>query len=350
MRVNLLVLILVMLVLLCGCKEQAVPAWNQEPASNSRTVVITCAGDCTLGTDAAFGGITLPVELQQQNGDAGYFLRNVQPFFASDDLTIVNLEGTLTERGVRQEKTYAFRGSPNYVRILTEGSVEVVTLANNHTYDYGAISLMDTKQSLEDADIHWVEGLHTKVIPVSDVKVGLIGLNGLSSRAATQLPVAMEQVQADGAELIVVQIHWGIEGENYPTSAQVSLAHAAIDLGADLVIGHHPHVLQGLEQYKGRMIAYSLGNFCFGGNQNPTDKDTMIYRQTFTLTDGEVLDWENYQVIPCSISSVPERNNYQPTPAQGEEAKRISDKIQNFSEALGEIRVKFLSDIGQIAL
>ncbi|MGN1162085.1 MAG: CapA family protein, partial [Candidatus Fimenecus sp.] len=110
--------------------------------------------------------------------------------------------------------------------------------------------------------------------------------------------------------------------------------------GADLVIGHHPHVLQGVESYKGKMIAYSLGNFCFGGNQNPRDKDTMIFRQTFTVTGSGVASDENYEIIPCSISSTSGRNNYQPTPAEGSEKQRIIDKIQKFSEGLGGTEMK----------
>ncbi|MDO5587119.1 MAG: CapA family protein, partial [Clostridia bacterium] len=106
-------------------------------------------------------------------------------------------------------------------------------------------------------------------------------------------------------------------------------------------IGHHPHVLQGMECYKGRMIAYSMGNFCFGGNQNPRDKDTMIYRQTFTVKDGKVTDYNDYGVVPCSLSSTSSRNNYQPTPAEGSEKQRIADKIQKFSDKLGNINVKF---------
>lgn len=318
----------------CVAEEEALPAWNE---TDSKTIVITCAGDCTLGTDDAFGGITLPVELEQQGGDMGYFFRNVLPFFAADDLTVVNLEGTLTARGTRQDKTYAFRGDPSYVGILTEGSVEAVTLGNNHSLDYGEVSMEDTKANLDAAGIHWVEGLHTKVLDVSGVKVGLIGLNGLSSAASNQLPKAIEQVKEESAQIIMVQIHWGIEGEHQFNQMQQTLAHRAIDLGADLVIGHHPHVLQGLEEYQGRMIVYSLGNFCFGGNQNPKDKDTMLYRQTFTLKDGAINNWTDYQVIPCSISSVPERNNYQPTPVSGAEKKRIAKKIQESSKT--EVKV-----------
>lgn len=332
------------LALLClalsGCKaeETAIPVATE---SNSRTIVITCAGDCTLGTDVAFGGITLPVELRNQDGDMGYFFRNVQPYFSTDDLTVVNLEGTLTDRGVRQDKTFAFRGDPSYVEILKQGSVEAVTLANNHSLDYGEVSMTDTKSHLDAVGIHWVEGLHTKVLDVSGIRIGLIGLNGLSSAAANQLPQAITQVEQESAQIIMIQIHWGIEGKYQPSQTQRDLAYRAIDLGADLVIGHHPHVVQGLEEYKGKMIAYSLGNFCFGGNQNPRDKDSMMYRQTFTVKDGEVVDWTNYQVIPCSISSVTGRNNYQPTPAVGGEKKRISEKIQKIST----VKVKFLGEI-----
>ncbi len=337
-------LLLSAVLLLCSCAVESVNTSGEiaeNPKPQEKTITITCAGDCTLGTDAAFGGITLPVEVQNQGGDLSYFLKNVQPYFASDDLTIVNFEGTLTDRGTRQDKTFAFRGSPEYTGILTQGSVEAVTLANNHTSDYGQVSLEDTRKYLDAAGIVWFENLNTRVIDVEGVKVGLVGLYTLNGSAEGNLPKAMEQVKNDGAEVIVVQIHWGIEGDNYPQDSQISLAHNAVDLGADIVIGHHPHVLQGIERYKGRIIAYSLGNFCFGGNQNPRDKDTMIIRQKFTVKDGEVTDYNDYEVIPCSISSVSSRNNYQPTPAHGTEKERIANKIQNFSDALGDTDVRF---------
>lgn len=338
-----IILALLVALMLGGCGAGETPASGEKigrTASVQKSVTITCAGDCTLGTDAVFGGVTLPVEAQNQGNDYGYFLRKVKPYFENDDLTIVNLEGTLTERGSREDKTFAFRGKPEYTKILTEGSVESVTLANNHSRDYGDVSFEDTKKYLDDAGIVWFENLNTRVVEENGIKIGLVGLYALNGTAEGNLPKAMEQVKADGAEIIIVQIHWGIEGENYPTAEQISLAHAAIDSGADLVIGHHPHVLQGLERYKGKMIAYSLGNFCFGGNQNPRDKDTMIFRQTFTIKDGNV-DSSDYMVIPCSISSVSGRNNYQPTPAEGSEKERIAQKIQKFSNELGGLKVRF---------
>ena len=343
--------IAVCVISLCGCGAVAptsVEPVSEEPPRDKiveRTITISCAGDCTLGTDSSFGGRTLPVEAQAQDGDFSWFSKNVKPIFENDDLTIVNLEGTLTTRGVRQDKTFAFRGDPSYVNILTEGSVEAVTLANNHSMDYGETSLLDTKECLDNAGIVWFENLNTAVMEINGIKVGLIGLYALNGSAEGNLPKTIEDVKAKGAELIIVQVHWGVEGSTVPNSSQRSLAYSAIDLGADLVIGHHPHVMQGIEEYNGKMIVYSLGNFCFGGNQNPRDKDTMIYQQTFTFKNEELISDGNWQVYPARISSVNDRNNYQPTPMTGEEGARIREKIQQMTEEIGGPSIKF-AEIG----
>ena len=131
----------------------------------------------------------------------------------------------------------------------------------------------------------------------------------------------------------MVIFHWGNETETVPDSNQTTLGRMAIDLGADLVCGHHPHVLQGIETYKGKNIVYSLGNFCFGGNSSPSDMDTMIYQQTFTIDADGVKNDNVTNIIPCSISSAAYDgyNNYQPTPAEGDEATRILEKINERS-------------------
>ena len=107
---------------------------------------------------------------------------------------------------------------------------------------------------------------------------------------------------------------------------QENIARYAIDNGADLVLGHHPHVLQGIENYKGKYIVYSLGNFVFGGNKNPSDKDTMIFRETFTFQEGKLMDTK-YEIIPCSLSSRTDLNDYQPTLLEGEEKTRVLKKV-----------------------
>ncbi len=341
----------IMLILPTGCgngndAEQA--SVEAEPTAVSeeneiKKVTISCAGDVTLGTDESFGGYTMPEVLADKNNDYSYLFSNVKEIFEDDDLTIVNFEGTLTDRGVRQDKTFAFKADPEYVQALSAGSIEAVTLANNHSSDYGEESAEDTKKYLEDAGIIWFENENTAVTEVNGVKVGLVGIYELNGSAAETLPIAMQDVKDKGAELIIVEAHWGVEGENTPTQSQIDLAHEAVDLGADLVIGHHPHVLQGVEKYNKKYIVYSMGNFCFGGNQNPSDKDTMIFRQTFSVRGGMVGTDDDYEIIPCSISSTSSYNDYCPTPLEGDAAARVAEKIQSFSDRIGDgnLELKF---------
>lgn len=219
---------------------------------------------------------------------------------------------------------------------MKQGSIEAVNLANNHSKDYGLESFEDTKKYLNEAGIINFGYEETAVIDVKGVKVGLIGTYELATgiECKEQLIENINKVKEEGAVLIIVNFHWGIEREYYPNAVQKELAHAAIDNGADLVVGHHPHVLQGIETYNGKKIVYSLGNFCFGGNKNPSDKDTMIFQQTFTIKGDEVLEDENVNIIPCSLSSVSSLNDYQPTILEGSEAQRVLDKINECSEGL----------------
>ena len=299
-------------------------------------ITISAAGDCTFATDVNYAhGKTFVAEYNAVQ-DASYFLRNVQSAFANDDLTIVNFEGTLTNLTTRQDKEFAFRGDPEYVNILTAGSVEAVNLANNHSRDYGMQSLADTRIYLTEAGVTHFGYEETAIYECKGVKIGLIGIYVLPDGLGrmTQLQEHIQKVKSEGAIITIVNFHWGIEREYYPNNIQVQLAHAAIDNGADLVIGEHPHVLQGIENYKGKKIVYSLGNFCFGGNKNPTDKDSMIFQQTFTIRDGAVLGHDDFKILPCSISSVKERNNYQPTILESPEAERVMNKIREISANL----------------
>jgi len=291
-------------------------------------ITVTTVGDCTFGVDTNYGGATsFESEMKNINYDYPHFLKLVKPFFENDDLTIVNFEGTLSERGARQDKQYAFRGNPEYVRILTSSSVEAVNLANNHTYDYGESAFFDTKTIMTENGILWFEGSNYAITEIKGIKVGLIGSNALTYAGKTQFPKVIQKAREQGAQLVIASFHWGEEGATVPNETQIQLAHTAIDNGADLVIGHHPHVLQGIEKYNGKYILYSLGNFCFGGHKNPADKDTIIFKQTFALKDGLLTEYDKAQVIPCSISSVDNRNNYQPKALTDGEYERVRSKI-----------------------
>ena len=302
--------------------------------SSPVSLTLSVVGDCTLGTDETFDYDT-SLNAYYENYGADYFLQNVKDIFSTDDLTIANFEGTLTDSDEREDKTFAFKAPASYASILTGGSVEAVNTANNHSHDYGDQSFDDTLAALDDAGIVHFGYDETAVMDVKGIKVGLVGIYELYDHLEReqQLKDNIAKVKADGAQLIVVIFHWGNETETVPDSNQTTLGRIAIDEGADLVCGHHPHVLQGIETYKGRNIVYSLGNFCFGGNSSPSDMDTMIYQQTFTIDANGVKKDNVTNIIPCSISSAAYDgyNNYQPTPAEGDEATRILGKINERS-------------------
>ena len=302
--------------------------------SSPVSLTLSVVGDCTLGTDETFDYDT-SLNAYYENYGADYFLQNVKDIFSADDLTIANFEGTLTDSDEREDKTFAFKAPASYASILTGGSVEAVNTANNHSHDYGEQSFNDTLVALDDAGIVHFGYDETAVMDVKGIKVGLVGIYELYDHLEReqQLKDNIAKVKADGAQLIVAIFHWGNETETVPDSNQTTLGRIAIDEGADLVCGHHPHVLQGIETYKGRNIVYSLGNFCFGGNSSPSDMDTMIYQQTFTIDADGVKKDNVTNIIPCSISSAAYDgyNNYQPTPAEGDEATRILGKINERS-------------------
>ncbi len=305
--------------------------------SDEQTVTISAIGDCTLGTDESFNTTTDFNAFDTVNGHS-YFFANVRDILENDDATFANFEGTLTTADTREAKEYAFKGDPSYTEILQDGSIDVVTLANNHSSDYGAQSLTDTKGYLTEAGIDYCTGDEIAIKDVNGIKTAFIGIYVLDEgiAKAEQVQSTIAQAKADGAQLVIVGFHWGTEKAEQPDETQISLAHTAVDSGADLVVGHHPHVLQGIEKYNGKYIAYSLGNFCFGGNSAPSDMDTIIFRQTFSVTkDGTVGEGE-VEIIPCSISSVSGYNNYQPTPAQGTEAERIINRLNEYSSAFGQ--------------
>ena len=316
-----------------GDADKASDTGGGEKADEPVTITVSAAGDCTLGTDEFFDwSDSLPAKYEEV-GDPAYFFRNVQPIFAQDDLTIVNFEGTLTESEEREDKQFAFKAAPAYAEILTAGSVEAANMANNHSKDYGEQSYTDTIKALEDRGITTFGYDRLAVMDIKGVKVGLLGTYVLREGLGIKdsMIANLESLKEQGAQIIIASFHWGSEKAYEPDSTQIELAHAAIDNGADLVLGHHPHVLEGIEEYQGKNIVYSLGNFCFGGNAYPYDMNTMIFQQTFTIKDGELQQDNVKNIIPCRISSEDGYNNYQPTPAEGEQKDDILQKIEEYS-------------------
>lgn len=305
------------------------------PTPQPVSITLSFAGDCTFGKDESFDYSGSFNETYDREG-ADYFLKNVRDIFSGDDLTVVNFEGTLTDSTDRADKSWAFKGPREYVNILTGSSVEAANIANNHTADYGEQGLSDTKDALTQAGIRYFGYEDTTIIDVKGIKVGFTGQFTVyeDERHFTELQENIKALKDAGAQVIIANFHWGLELHNVPDTDQVELAHTAIDAGAHLVIGHHPHVLQGIEEYNGRYILYSLGNFCFGGNGNPPDYDCIIFQQTFTVAGDTVETINGGSIIPCLISSSTAYNDYCPTPAEGSTQERIMEKLESFSSEL----------------
>lgn len=301
------------------------------------TLTITAAGDVTLGNHAGQGYEGTFREMYDKKDNA-YFLQNVKDIFETDDMTIVNFEGVLTFCDDLVEKEFNMKGDPEYIGILTEASVEAVSFGNNHRLDYGQQGSDDTVAAFEEAGIVYAYDNITGIYETQGIRIGFVSVNEVYDGNAVEayledgIRYLREEEQVN---LVIACCHWGEERENYPEDYQKELGHKCIDWGADLVLGAHAHVLQGVEVYKERFIVYGLANFCFGGNRNPKDKDTMIFQQTFTFVDGVKQEGQEAKVIPCSVSSVSYRNDFCPTPADRGEYTRILGRINEYSSPFG---------------
>jgi len=302
------------------------------------TITISAAGDVSLGNHQNQDYYYSFRQAYDQAEDEGYFFENVLDILGADDFTIMNLEGVLTlSENMAEGLTYNIKGDPEYVDILTAGSVEGVSMGNNHRLDYGEGGSRDTVAALEQAGIVYAYDNITGIYETKGIRIGFVSVNEAywGAKVEKTMQEGIKALQEEGADLILACCHWGTELEYYPEDYQTILGEKCIDWGADLVIGHHPHVLQGVDIYKGKYIIYSLGNFCFGANRNPSDKDTMIFQQTFTFRNGTLEEDGEVRVIPCYVSSVSARNDFKPTLAEGEEARRIIDRINEYSSGFG---------------
>ena len=326
-------------------KEEVI---KKEP--NKKEIIISIAGDFTLGTDTKFAyDSSLPAAFINNGGNYSYFMQNVSSIFSKDDYTLVNLETTLTDSNVKAHKDgevfYNFKGPREYVNILTNASIDGVTIANNHIYDYGSQGINDTINTLKENKVD-ICGEGYKILKdIQGVKFGFLGYTGweYSNELKTKIVNDISELKSQGAEVIIPYFHWGIEREYRPYDVQQNLARFAIDNGASAVIGSHPHVIQSMENYKGKFIAYSMGNFCFGGNSNPPDKRTLILQLKAKIEDDKLVDFE-YKVLPTMISSRSDKNDYVPTLATGENKTDILKTLNELSPTLnGKIKDEFFS-------
>jgi poly-gamma-glutamate capsule biosynthesis protein CapA/YwtB (metallophosphatase superfamily) len=265
----------------------------------SGQVTVSFLGDCTIGCDARWTTFDRYVE----RCGYGYFFSGVQSVLAGDDYTVANLETAIVDSGTPVEKQFRFRGKPDYLNILREGSVECVTTANNHSWDYGDSGYAETMRHLGR---YGIDCFGYDNVLYKEIKGLRFAFIGRSFRLPDSLFPFIGSIR-DSVDFIIVAMHWGQERRYRQDRKQETMGRALIDAGADLVVGHHPHVLQPVEKYRGRYIAYSIGNFVFGGNINPREKRTMILQASFSKGRAPVI-----RKIPCRISSVDTTNDFRP--------------------------------------
>ena len=312
---------------------------TDDTGGGSVLLTVTAVGDCTFGGEEGSKSNKRFSQLVEQQG-YDYFFQNVREYFEEDDLTIVNLEGPLTDTGKAKAHGYAFKADPACVQILTGSGVELCNLANNHSLDYGVNGLKRTAEVLEENGIGYCGYTQVWSTTLKGVRVTALGFTKWDN-SAEEVYNAVKEAR-ENCDLLIVNMHWGWERQYKQCEAQVNWGRLAVEAGADLVIGTHPHVYQGIEKYKGRYIVYSLGNFCFAGNANPQDKRCFIFQQTFSFNPGMGIEQANFMdaginIIPCTISSVAGSNDFMPTVMPAEQGaamlKAIADSSSHFSMA-----------------
>ena len=276
--------------------------------------LLTFVGDCTLGTSPKNFGYKQAF-IQTVGEDYTYNFANVIDYFTGDDFTMLNLEGVLADEGTAANKQHTFRGPTSYVNILTQNSVEAVSLSNNHSKDFLEAGYLSTTTTLTDAGVPYVEQDKTLIFTTErGLTIGIYAVN-IDNLKEEEIVAGISALDAnEEVDLVILCAHWGNENTFKANATQKTLGHAAIDAGADIVYGTHPHTLQPIEEYNGGIIYYSLGNFAFGGNNKPKDFNTALVQQEVILNPDGTVTLGELTIVPCSVSSVTNTNNFQPTP------------------------------------
>lgn len=308
---------------------QTTEAAPTETKLEERSYTLTFVGDCTFGASPASYYAKVGF-VNTVGDDYSYPFANVIDWFENDDFTFLNMEGPLCDDGYPVNQNTSFHGPTDFVNILTENSVEGISIANNHIMDYGEKGYATTKETLKEAGVPFVEKDGTTVFTLEDGFT--IGMYASTYQDVDQqaMEEAIRALKEQNVDLIVYVAHWGTENSYEITREQDTLGHAAIDAGAHIVYGSHPHVLQRIEEYNGGVIYYSMANFSFGGNAGPKDLDTAIIQQEIIRGADGVVTLGERTVIPCRVSSVPGTNNFQPTPYEegSSEYQRVLKKLE----------------------
>lgn len=285
---------------------------TRSEATDEKNINLIFAGDTTLASHYQ--------ELVPDPSDTSYPLKNLQKIFKKADLVMVNCENPITTANKKRFKRFNFRMPPSLIPVFTDNNIKIVSLGNNHVYDFKEAGLLDTLNYLDQAGIKHVgagknlaDARKPEFFEIKGKKIAFLAYGNYSPATPVKSGVACKKKEAiledvrlakkNGADVIIVSFHWGREYAKKPNAADKKLAHAVINAGANIIIGHHPHILQPIEYYHGGIIAYSLGNFIFGGNRK--SYETAILRTVIQSNNAL-----SYKIIPLGIDN--KKNPYQP--------------------------------------
>ena len=284
-----------------------------EPTPADEYFVISMVGDCTLASSQRENVFETIID-----GDMSRPFSGTRQYFEDDYLTIANLECSLSDETLSGSSTFQFCGDADNAEMLVLGGVDFVTLGNNHTMDFGQTGLDNTKSALEEYGVAYgAPGASCIYEADGGITVGLYAAAWLATQAQVTSAVSALAANPD-VDLVIALMHWGDEGSYRAGANQTALGQAAVNAGADIVYGSHPHVLQPIVEYN-----------VFGGNNNPADKDTAIVQFTVKrAVDGSVTV-EGWEAVPCRVSSVTNYNDFCPTPYEegSEDYERVMSKL-----------------------
>ncbi len=293
------------------CLMTCLPVLAEEPAAEEKaqeSITLSFIGDCSIGDSIQYRDYTTCYHSTLEEKGYAWPFSLVKDILAADDLTVANLEVVLsdTRKKGREDHKFNLIGKPEFIEVLKEGSIEAVNTANNHAWDFGSDAHHEMLGHLDEAGIAHFGTIYpgsksgTDVYPIVDVKgikIGFVSFTYPQENDKKRIATRIEKLREQGAQLVIVSLHWGREEQPQPNSGQPSYARSCIDAGADLVYGHHPHVLQSVQFYKGKPIFYSTGNFTFG-SMSQVDPDTGIFQLTYDVVDGEPV-LRRFSVVPC---------------------------------------------------
>jgi len=298
-------------------------------------ITLTFGGDCVLGTREEWmdTGENLTACVDDEGMD--WCFSGIHDVFAKDDYTLVNLECVLQDdnQGHNRKKQHTFRGKTSYTQMLTDADVEGVNIANNHYIDYNQSGEKSTKAALEAANIDYCGYGNLFVWEHNGIKIGFGGCRETVFYEENKAYVYREiqELMEKGCDAIVYSCHWGTEYSPEHNKRQERMAQYAANSGANIVVGTHPHVVQGVENLEGCAVLYSLGNLVFGGTHELQTFDAVLARVTLRFDDDNRYLGTEIELLPVLTSGSKPANDFRPVLAAGEDAARILGLVQNDS-------------------